>query len=201
MNFNDSSNFYGKQLFIEEGELVDEVIDSEISNASSIKINLNNTSNIDCEEVKIIEGELIDETVDVEDDFTNTVIDLTMTSSAKVSGNKLEIIGGELVDEIVDATNGIRSSVNVSINDTGNFDKTGSQLSEVLITDGELMDEIVDGTYVGVSALHINATNSANAKTPSLPLLGDSILLPPIDIDSIERSNIIYHVKNSGVHI
>ncbi|QDS34038.1 hypothetical protein [Brevibacillus brevis] len=239
INFNDSSNFYGKQLFIEEGELVDEVIDSEISNASTIKINLNNTSNIVCEEVKIIEGELIDETVDIEDDFSNTVMDLTMTSSAKVSGNKLEIIGGELVDEIVDAANGIRSSVNVSINDTGNFDKKGSQLSEVLITDGELMDEIldvsesismssgnvtiestgnvtsdkviltdsqlmdelVDGPYVGGSTLHVNATNSANAKTPSLTLLGDSILLPPLDIDTIERSNIIYHVKNSGVHI
>lgn len=239
IDFNDSSNFYGKQLFIEEGELVDEVIDSEISNASTMKINLSNTSNIDCDELKIIEGELIDETVDIEDDFTNTVMELTMTSSAKVSGNKLEIIAGELVDEIVDAANGIRSSVNVSINDTANFVKKGSQLSEVLITEGELvdeildvsesisvsighvniestgnvisdkviltdsqlMDEIVDGPYVGASALNVNAIHSANAKTPSLTLLGDSILLPPLDVDSIERSNIIYHVKNSGVHI
>ncbi|WP_077320556.1 hypothetical protein [Virgibacillus proomii] len=239
INFNDSSNFYGKQLFIEEGELIDEVMDGELSYDSEIKINLNNTSKIDSDELKITEGELIDETVDFEDDFTKTVMEFTMTSSAKVSGNKLEIIGGELVDEIVDAANGTSSSVNVSINDTGNFDKKGSQPSEVLMTEGELMDEIldvsesisissgnvniestgnvtsdkvtltnsqlmdeiVDGAYVGVSVLHVNATNSANAKTPSLTLLGDSILLLPIDIDSIERSNIIYNVKNSGVHI
>lgn len=239
IDFNDSSNFYGKQLIIEEGELVDEVMDSEFSNASTIKINLNNTSNVDCDELKITEGELIDETVDIEDDFTHTVLELTMTSSAEVSGNKLEIIGGELVDEIVDAANGIGSSINVSIYDTGNFHKKGSGLSEVLITEGELMDEIldvsesifvsrgniniestgnvtsdiviltdsqlmdeiVDGAYVGVSDLIVNATNSANAKTPSLTLLGNSILLPPINIDSIELSNIIYNVINSGVHI
>lgn len=239
INFNDSSNFYGKQLFIEEGELIDEVMDSEISNDSKIKINLNNTSNIDGEELKITEGELIDETIDIEDDFTKTVMELTMTSSAKVSGNKLEITGGELVDEIIDAANGIGSIINVYINDTGNFNKKGSQRSEVLITKGELMDEIldvsesisvsrgniniestgnvtsdkviltdsqlmdeiVDGAYVGGSALIVKAANSANAKTPSLTLLGDSILLPPIDIDSIERSNIIYIIKNSGLHI
>ncbi|GKU79002.1 hypothetical protein [Paenibacillus sp. L3-i20] len=239
IDFNASSNFYGKQLFIEEGELIDEAMDSEISNSSIIKISLNNTGNVDSEEVKISEGELIDETVDIEDDFTHTVIDLSITSSAKVSGNKLEIIGGELVDEVVDAANGIGSSVNININDTGNFNKKGSAPSEVLITDGELMDEIldvsdsislsngnikiestgnviadriiltdaqlmdeiVDANYVGGSVLYVNATNSANAKTPSLTLLDDSILLPPIDIDTIERSNIIYNVINSGVHI
>ncbi|MFG0216627.1 hypothetical protein ACFU8X_26510, partial [Brevibacillus porteri] len=81
-------------------------------------------------------------------------------------------------------------------------ESTGNVTSDkVILTDSQLMDELVDGPYVGGSTLHINATNSANAKTPSLTLLGDSILLPPLDIDSIERSNIIYHVKNSGVHI
>ncbi|MBH5316325.1 hypothetical protein I6N90_00700 [Paenibacillus sp. GSMTC-2017] len=239
IDFNASSNFYGKQLFIEEGELIDEAMDSEISKSSIIKITLNNTGNVNSEQVNITEGELIDETVDIEDDFTHTVMDLTITSSAKVTGNRLVIVGGELVDEVVDAANGIGSIVNISIMDTGNFNKKGSDLSEVLITDGELMDEIldvsdsitlsngnikiestgnvtsdriiltdaqlmdeiVDAAYVGGSALFVSAANSANAKTSSLTLLEDSILLPPIDIDTIERSNIVYNVVNSGVHI
>ncbi|MFD0587267.1 hypothetical protein ACFQZE_04600 [Paenibacillus sp. GCM10027627] len=239
IDFNASSNFYGKQLVIEEGELIDEAMDSEISKSSIIKISLNNTGNVDSELLKITEGELIDETVDIEDDFTHTIMDLTITSSAKVTGKKLEIIGGELVDEVVDAANGIGSSVNIVINDTGNFSKKGAGLSEVLITDGELMDEIldvsdsislsngsiriestgnimtdrailkdaqlmdeiVDASYVRGSALFVSATNSANAKTPSLTLLEDSILLPPIDIDTMEHSNVIYNVINSGVQI
>ncbi|MCR8842539.1 hypothetical protein NQ117_02485 [Paenibacillus sp. SC116] len=199
INFIDSSNFYGKQLFIEEGELVDEVIDCEISNASTIKINLNNTSNINTEQLKITAGELIDETVDIEDDFTNTIMDITLTSSAKAYGNKLEIIAGELVDEILDAANGIGSSINVFIKDTGNFEKRGSQLSEVLITDGELMDEILDvSESISMTSGAITIESTGNVTSDVVILTNSQLLDEIVDGAYIRGSTLFVSAINSA---
>ncbi|MFG6447607.1 hypothetical protein ACG0Z6_05050 [Roseateles sp. BYS180W] len=181
------------QVRIHEGELVDELLDLQSLDASTVDSRLTDVGNVVTKELRITEGDLIDETLDAEN-IISSGVSTTLRNVANVQADVLSIWEGELIDEVVDAEKFDRSRVRVDFIGSANVDA-----KQVDIHQGELVDEAIDGADYLASTLTVGFDNAANVRATRLSIREGELVDEAVDIESlIQDSNITVTLQNTA---